>query len=370
MSHIKIRFLMVAGVAAVLASSCGRNVPTRANDPGSFPAAQVETELGTLDRLFTQRGVQSLDRLADHLAAATPLADLPRTAELRALRTESTPLELRRAVEGMVRRLADLASRRAADPALAVIPPDLYGRTFAYDPDQGRYVVDPDRAGAPANGIRYVLYAEDPATHRPQRDQEIGTADITDEGVALPSGIALRLHVRIGDVDVLDYSVRILAGEQAGEVQVAGFASDGHDRANFEIALAGASADGASQFHLRFRLGLVDHDFTLVAAVDAGSSADDVHVVDQTTRIGDAVIHLAARAHADSIQAVIQVNGELFATAAGAVEHPTLLGRDGRPLSPAEHVALAHILAVVDHVHRLVGELLRPIAVILVLARP
>ena len=207
--------------------------------------------------------------------------------------------------------------------------------------------------------------------HRPLPDQEIGLADLTDEGVALPNGIALRLHVRIGKLDVLDYAVRILAGEHAGEVHVTGFASDGRERANFEIAIAGASADGASRFYLRFRFELVGHDFTLEAAVDAGSSApDDVHVVDQAIRLGDTAIHLAAQVHADSIRAVVQVNGEPFASAAGPVDHPTLVGRDGQPLSPGDQAALARILAMVDGVHRLVGELLRPVETILVLARP
>ena len=79
-----------------------------------------------------------------------------------------------------------------ASPALR---PEALGSTYIYDPALRRYVVAPGRSGAPANGVRFILYAVNPVTHEPISAVEIGYADLLDEGVARPTGIDLRLIV-------------------------------------------------------------------------------------------------------------------------------------------------------------------------------
>ena len=46
--------------------------------------------------------------------------------------------------------------------AVQVIRPAVLGHTYVYDPAAHRYVPDPARTGAPANGVRFILYAADP----------------------------------------------------------------------------------------------------------------------------------------------------------------------------------------------------------------
>jgi hypothetical protein len=48
------------------------------------------------------------------------------------------------------------------------------GTTFVYDGEEGRYVGDPEATGAPANGVRFVLYAIDPAPRRPAEPLQPG----------------------------------------------------------------------------------------------------------------------------------------------------------------------------------------------------
>ncbi|UCC49825.1 MAG: hypothetical protein JSV41_06615, partial [Gemmatimonadota bacterium] len=96
----------------------------------------------------------------------------------------------------------------------ATIPPDLLGVTFVYDPGQSAYVPS-ERMGAPANGVRFILY------DNPSDLNEIGYLDFIDGsnfGVQ-PWVIDVSLEVFLTGVGtVLDYTVTGTAFEGSANI--------------------------------------------------------------------------------------------------------------------------------------------------------
>lgn len=75
------------------------------------------------------------------------------------------PMALLNDADALVKRESMRQQARAelSGSTAAVIPAPLLGKTMEYSVGQGRYVVG-ERTGAPANGVRFVLYAVDPLT--------------------------------------------------------------------------------------------------------------------------------------------------------------------------------------------------------------
>jgi hypothetical protein len=91
-----------------------------------------------------------------------------------------------------IRRLDEatrIIARSAVTAGAALVPvmqPSVLGKTFVYDPAQKRYIIDPARAGAPANGVRFILYDET-SNGDPIAGREIGYADLTDDRRTSPN---------------------------------------------------------------------------------------------------------------------------------------------------------------------------------------
>jgi hypothetical protein len=357
---------------AFCAASCGKSAPTQVLTSASAGVTAAQPAMDQLDQLFTQGGLTRFDALGSRLAAASPvLAALPSPAALRSLATDGSSGGARSAVSGIAQRLVALAGSGPARPSIAVIAPGLLGRTFVFDTTLGGYVVDPARTGAPANGIRYVLYAEDTLTRRPDVSVETGWADLTDEGAALPAGFALRLRVHDNGIDILDYTVSVDGTRAAGTVEVAGFIANDRDRANFHVGITGVRAFGASQAHVDFWFELVNHDLHIAATINArNSAAPDERDVDEAVRAHGHLIHVLGQAKADSVNIAVQLDGAPFATISGLAWAPLVVGADGKPLDADEQHTLAHIVRTLHRVDVLIHCLLQPAHVLWALAHP
>ena len=363
--------LFLAAVAFA-ATSCGKTAPTQVLTAGSSPSAQSQANFDTMDQLFAQSSVTSFDSLGSRLGnSASPIAAVPSPAMLQTLATSNSWLAGQQAVEGIAMRLVAMAAAAGPNPSIAVIAPDLLGKTFVYDPAQLKYVVDPARAGAPANGIRYILYAEDPLTHQPIVTEETGMADLTDEGTALPFGFELRLRVHDHDVDVLDYTLRVDGAPNAGNVKVDGFVANALDRSNFHVGITGVRAFGLAQVHVDFWFDLLGRDFRLAATIDAAKiPAVDVRDIDEAVRLGGHSIRLLGQAHADSVRAVVQMDGAPFAIVSGLASDPTVVDPNGQPLDADDRMMLRRAVRALHRVNHLVHGLLKPAQLLWALSHP
>ena len=253
------------------------------------------------------------------------------------------------------------------------LPFEVRGRTFVYDPLLELYVVDEARSDAPANGVRFVLYEVDPLTGRPIVAHEIGFAQITDDGDALPSGVALRLQVITGGIRRLDYVVRADGSDTGGMLVAAGTAGDGAAALRFEIGLAHVRFAGTSQppaagdsVAMRFAFELPAHGFAATGALrNVSDGAETVGEAAVAVRTGAALVELNARGDKAAMEAVFRLNGNLFARIVGEPSNPVIHGDGGRPLSEKEREALAGIMGMVGGVLGVVQALFQPAGALL-----
>jgi hypothetical protein len=191
---------------------------------------------------------------------------------------------------GSGRRFAvQLAQRLTAaagtSPAGAPVIDTYRGDTFVYDPDTGEYAVDPDRTGAPANGVRFVVYEVD-LIGDPIVEEEIGYADLIDEGDDSAEDVALRLVVVTDDVTVLDYRTTVDLTLTSGSITVSGFLQGDHGlRLDFDIEAVGTRTFDHSTLDVEFDLRVDARDFSIegsVHGVEEGQDGDgDIDILVQ-----------------------------------------------------------------------------------------
>ncbi|MEO8621564.1 MAG: hypothetical protein ABI625_10895 [bacterium] len=135
------------------------------------------------------------------------------------------------------------------------IPPGVLGQTFVYDPTSKLYVVDQHATGAPANGVRFVLYAWEQTQLAPASPlTRLGYVDLAPANGG-NSGEATRiLMVRdAGQTAIADF---VVAHGFTADIQsfgIAGSATDGTTTMN--ISLDGTRT-AANPHHLVFDVTL------------------------------------------------------------------------------------------------------------------
>ena len=123
--------------------------------------------------------------------------------------------------------------------AITVLAPNVLGKTFTYDTTSRRYAPS-DRSGAPANGVRVVLYSET-ADHLPIIGQELGFAELTNEAPLSVTTGAIRLTVVTGGVTRLSYGVSFTLPGVTPSLNIDGFLADAANRLEFTIAASPSS---------------------------------------------------------------------------------------------------------------------------------
>jgi hypothetical protein len=241
------------------------------------------------------------------------------------------------------------------------IPFEIRGTTYVLDPETLRYVAS-DLEGAPENGIRFILYAVNPVTHKPLPDVPIGYTDIIDLGDELENGVSLRVIVVADEITHFDYTVTAIhETDRAGSLDVSGFVSRGETTVAFEIGIDVEQTETSRVMETAFVLEIEARDFRAAGTVrHAGGEDGRAHDLDVEIRHGEHVIVFTRSVAAGAVTGEVHVNGELFATISGDPEHPVILGPDGRELTERERRALRHIMAITEHVFRMVDHLLRP----------
>ncbi len=101
-------------------------------------------------------------------------------------------------------------------------------------------------------------------------------------------------------------------------------------------------------------------DASIEGEIDAGEIGLEVHYGDQSVTI-------EIEGSDDSLKAEFYLNGELFATASGDPNDPSILGADGEPLTPEEFLVLFQIYELGEDLFTLFGDLTAPVGLIILL---
>jgi hypothetical protein len=314
-------------------------------------------------------GILSADEFASFraLAGRTPFSGpASGMAVVSGLLEADAPVNSRAFALDLMRRVraAEAAPPVAAAPIISIW---TRGATYTYSPELDRYQLAAGREGAPATGVRFVLYEVDEAG-RPIAGEETGYADLIDEGDDSLEDIALRFVVVEGETTRLDYRTTLTVGEGTGALTVEGFLQGPQNRLDFDIEVTGSDQGGQERVDLAFELGVEARDFEIVGTV-SGVEADGEGDgrVDVTVRHGQDSIQLDVQVAAGNLNGTIRLNGQVFATASGPEDDPTFVDPDGDPLTTSEFLVIRSILDGVEDVFDLLEDLVDPVDELVIL---
>jgi hypothetical protein len=365
---------VVAALLALLAAACQDGTGPGAGE--SFDARAALEDYETFGALLTSPGFSGLGALEAHLPAG---ALVPASGPAPGLVAALAPALERLAREhdprafavGLVAEIERVRSARpavsgvttasAVAPARApLISQGRRGSTFVYDPELGEYVIDPDRTGAPADGVRFVVY-EETRDGRPDPAREVGWADLIDEGDDSAEDVALRLVVVMDGDPCLDYRTTVDERGGHGVVTVDGFLEHGGERLDFDIDVSGSDAGVASTIDVAFEMRIDRRSFAITGSLRGGEAHGGTGDVDIEVRHGSASLRVDVSGTDTAIDGTFWLDGGVFATVSGDPDAPVFTSADGDPLTFHEIAVLFRILAVVAEVLQLFQHLVAPV---------
>lgn len=353
-----LRWMPLVAVLALAAGAC--------DDNGTDPVNPLD-----FDPVATEQAVQDLQsRLDDDSDMMVSLGLVSEGLGMQMGASWVMPRELDQAAAPFsaqfVRNYA--LSGSAAEP---VFPPELLGTTFEWNFVEGHYVPT-ERAGAPANGLRFILYAIDPLTRAPTDPLvETGYLDLTDEGTA--STTRLGLEAVSGSETLIDYFIELsylLLGGDDISVTVAaeGFISDGVDRLDFVLTQGATllSSTGTIEMDLVYALSLAGENVSVTVEMHgefdfSGENPIEAASVELRVQNGTEFVDFEMGLNADnSLTGVIKYNGVDVVYISGTEGDPVFESATGEPLTLEEVAALIDLFNMIDDVFDLVDDLFEP----------
>ena len=349
MVSLKRLTLAAACAGAASLAACNDNL-----SPDTVSPEQLGAKLETLSSEFDNNAAfQSLKVLSTSfpqysvvaaLRAGTPQGILP-SAMARSIAAQLSAV---RALEGL----------RARTGTQALFPADVLGKTLVWSTDSSRYVIG-QQAGGPANGIRILLYAVNPATQEPvQPLQELGYLDLTDQSTAQANRLGVVLT--LGTSTIASYYIQTVVNTYSVSLASAGYVRsvDGSQQVDFTIASEFNSQTGVGTFTYDLR----GSDGTVVHLVVSGSGSTGTILFRVSS--GHNRIELSFDATGQTTTGIILFNGFLVATLDGTGSGVQITA-SGYNLTPAQIGAL---VAIFGHCADFLGDfadgILGPAAVV------
>jgi hypothetical protein len=229
---------------------------------------------------------------------------------------------------------------------------------------------------APANGVRFVLYAVDPFTGKPGSPlNEVGYADLIDASTTSVAGLRVMLvGTASGNVTYADYTITATGSSTAFAAEASGYLTNGTHRLDFTNQVSAS----ASQVTLDYQLALDENAVTarLKATLTAGDPTSTLTTALRVTRGSEVVemngtvtVTAGSNSASVAVNATVKVNGGTFATISGTAQGGgtsslTYTG-PGRDLTQAEEEAVRTLLDAPNVLSVLINQLLNPAAELL-----
>lgn len=353
-----LRWMPLAAVLALAVSACSDD-STSPVDPADF------------DPVATEQAVQDLqNRLDDDSDVMISLGLMSDALVLQPGASRVAPLTLDGAPAPFTAQVirSYSASASAAEP---VLPPELLGVTFEWNFLESHYVPT-ERTGAPANGVRFILYAIDPLTRIPTEPlTETGYIDLTDEGGETTTRIGLTAVS--GATTLIDYFIDLsyaILGENDISVTVAaeGYVSDGQDRLDFVLTQSATLLGSTETLDMDFvySLSLAGQNVSVTVEMHgefdfSGENPIEAASVQLRVQNGTEFVDFEMTLNADnSVTGLIQYNGVDVVYISGTEADPVFESATGEPLTTEEVVALLDLFDMIEDVFDLVEDLFEP----------
>lgn len=346
----------VAFVCATLAGCGGESSPD-----APFNPAGTSADLDAMNSTFdspTFASFSTFSLMFDAALGGTPIV----SASAAALDVRGTGgQEIRAAAVRSAQRFGAMMSHAAHEgfsASIAAVPLAVAGKTFIYDPGTGGYVVS-DLSGAPANGVRFILYAVNPVTWAPATPlTETGYVDLID----LSGGTtqAARVIVVSGTTTYLDYTVSASSTTTSGRVSVIGYVTDGATQANINLSSTLTYTAGLT---LTYSLDLPQRG----VSIDLTLSASDITQPSGTINLNlvmsgpNGTVSMSGQFTDTSGTISVRINGDAFATITTDGVTTTITRNDGTPLTDDELQALGNVFELQASAFISFDQMLAPI---------
>ena len=329
------RSLTLFATVSVALTGCGDSGPDVPFNPSGTSADIEALNAAFGSSTFASFSSQSL--LFDAALSGTPLVSSSAVAmDIRA----SGPAGMRAAAMRSAQRLAGLlpsAANMRFSASTAAISAAVAGKTYEYS---GGTYVPGARTGAPANGVRFLLYAVDPVTFVPVAPLvETGYVDITD--LSGTNTRAARVEVVSGSTTYLDYTVT--ANSLTGRVTVVGFVTDGTHQANLNLQ---ASLSSTGVLTLVYGLDVPQRDVSIdltLTATGLDTPSGTIGII-LTMSGPNGTVSLSGEFTSTGGSLTVRTGGKTFATitVTGAAD-PVITGAGGLPITEEDAAALRGI---------------------------
>ena len=342
--HAPLRSLWFATAAAVVLAGCSDS-----NDGGNgapFSAEGTSSDVNAMSATFNSPAMASLGWAASGIdnVFGAPMV----SSSFGAIQVAAPSGNLAGTARHAVQSATGFNHRNVTGVALAVLPAEALGKTFEYNPTSGQYEAT-TRTGAPANGVRFIVYAINPITEVPVEPlSEAGYADVLDESTATTN--ALRLQLVSGGTTYLDYGVTGAATTSGGNVVVNGFATDGTTRVNFNLDnTISEAANGTIGFDYRLDVPARDLALVYLITVSQLSTPSALADIDVTVSGPHGDVGITGDIVEGAGVLTASVNGAAFAvvTLGSNSEVTSITKPDGSALTLPDYGCLAAIWGVV-----------------------
>lgn len=350
------RSVTLLATVCVALAGCGDSGPDVPFNPTGTSEDVLAVNAAFDSPTFTS--FSSLSPLFDAALGGAPLVTA--SASAFNFRGATTGRELRAAAARSAKRLAAIANGTLSASS-AAIPAEFAGKTFEYS---GGSYAPGTRTGAPANGVRFLLYAINPVTLLPVEPlQEVGYVELTDLSEA--STRAARVTVVSGATTYLDYTVTATATAHSGQVHVTGFVTDGTTRAEINLRSTVTEAAGLT---LLYTLAVPQRDVSIGLTMTATGLDPESGTIGINLGMSGphGSISMSGQFSPTGGTLTVSVNGHLFATititGAGA---PVITGADGQPLTDEDVEAFRSIFEITGEAFTSFDAMVIPVSVFL-----
>jgi hypothetical protein len=312
------------------------NDSTGPND--DFDPSQSAADLAAVSNALDTDVYQSLSAMGGGFGAVAAAPALAQQAVDAGWIAVSSPDKWQRYGSAVVDAMS------AAGAQAILIPDSFRGRTYEHHALEGWYH-NPDRAGAPLNGIRFILYEVNPITGEPG-STEIGHVDVMDEGTE--TSAVVRLVVVSGEVEYINYTVSATGLIGSLGIEIDGFITDGTTQVDFTLNHTIDATFASARAEVDYEIAVVDRDFSMTANMviefDVGTETGSL-TIDALWQQGSNSIAVQGSIDmvTDGGTLEVFVNGDLFATITLTGETISVVGADGGALSAAHAQALQNI---------------------------
>lgn len=340
------RFKKLFGIGLVLTMALTACNDVNGPDGDGFDVMASAEDLQAVGAAFETDVYRSLAAMGgDFSASAAP----GYASELVETSWELISPDMPGRMQVAAQRMADLLN--AGSAAVVLIPESFRGRTYEHDPLEG-YFHNPERAGAPENGIRFILYEVNPITGEPGAT-EIGFVDVTDESTA--TAAIARLRVVSEEIEYVNYTVTATGVLNSISVNIAGYVTDGTTRVDLDLTNSIDATFATARLEVDYIIEVVARDFRLSANVVIeidGETEQVTLTLDAEFQQGNNNVMIDGTIDGDAGTGTVEffVNGALFATITLEPTSITVVGPDGETLS-AEHArAVGQIIEALEKV--------------------